>query len=383
MGSNRFSAIDRAPKLRGGRLDKAARIAAGEVLKIRKGEQVLIVSNPESEVSAIAQALYDAAAEAGARPVLLYQGEKTQMEFAEDAVIAAFKANPAVFVSLSARKLGKDREGISSPYLIDGQNWDHIFHYQLYGARTCRAFWSPSPTVDSFTRTVPIDYTLLRTRCAAIKKILDKAAAIHVSAPGGTEVSFGLKGREGKADDGDFSRSGQGGNLPAGEVFISPENGTACGTIVFDGSISLHDRDILIKEPIHCTLKDGFITAVSGGADAKELLKTITLAERGARSYETQGKFPPGTGELNAKNARNIGEIGIGLNPRARVSGRMLEDEKAFETCHFAVGHNYDGDAPALIHLDGLVHRPTITAILESGKKILIEEKGKLSTRFA
>jgi len=75
------------------------------------------------------------------------------------------------------------------------------------------------------------------------------------------------------------------------------------------------------------------------------------------------GKLPRGSGEIYAKNARNIGELGIGLNPRATISGNMLEDEKAFSTCHFAVGHNYDEDAPALIHLDGLVKNPTITAL--------------------
>ncbi|MDR0388832.1 MAG: peptidase M17 [Spirochaetaceae bacterium] len=370
-------------KFGGGRLAKAARIAVSDVLKVRKGEQLLIVSNPESDVSAIAQAMYDAASEAAARPVLLYQSEKIQMEFAEDAVIAAFGAKPEVFVSLSSQKLGKDRLGIAAPYATGRRNWDHIFHYQLYGTKTCRAFWSPGTTVDSFVRTVPIDYALLKARCAAIKKVLDQALSVHISAPGGTDVCFGLAGREAKLDDGDFSRPGSGGNLPAGEVFISPENGTASGVIVFDGSISLHDRDILIREPIHCTLKDGFITGISGGGDAKELLKTVTLAERRARSYEAQGKLPQGAGERNAKNARNIGEIGIGLNPKARVSGHMLEDEKAFETCHFAVGHNYDGDAPALIHLDGLVYRPTISAVLKNGKKIIIEEKGRLSSRFS
>ena len=61
------------------------------------------------------------------------------------------------------------------------------------------------------------------------------------------------------------------------------------------------------------------------------------------------------------KNARNIGELGIGLNPAARITGNMLEDEKAFHTCHFAIGENYDNDAPSLIHLDGVVREPTIT----------------------
>ena len=63
------------------------------------------------------------------------------------------------------------------------------------------------------------------------------------------------------------------------------------------------------------------------------------------------------------KNARNIGELGIGLNPAASINGNMLEDEKAFHTCHFAIGQNYDNDAPSLIHLDGVVRNPTIELI--------------------
>jgi leucyl aminopeptidase (aminopeptidase T) len=60
----------------------------------------------------------------------------------------------------------------------------------------------------------------------------------------------------------------------------------------------------------------------------------------------------------------------------------MLEDEKAFRTCHFAVGHNYDEDAPALIHLDGLVTKPTITAIMGNGQERIIEEDGNLAEGF-
>jgi leucyl aminopeptidase (aminopeptidase T) len=56
----------------------------------------------------------------------------------------------------------------------------------------------------------------------------------------------------------------------------------------------------------------------------------------------------------------------------------MLEDEKAFRTCHFAIGHNYNNDAPALIHLDGLVKNPTITAFMPDGKAVVIEKDGEL-----
>ena len=86
----------------------------------------------------------------------------------------------------------------------------------------------------------------------------------------------------------------------------------------------------------------GYIVSIEGGEEASALLETVTLAEKNAWEYEKTGKIPEGMGAEYAKNARNIGELGIGLNPKASVSGNMLEDEKAFRTCHFAVGHNYD-----------------------------------------
>jgi leucyl aminopeptidase (aminopeptidase T) len=82
--------------------------------------------------------------------------------------------------------------------------------------------------------------------------------------------------------------------------------------------------------------------------------------------------------EAYVRNARNLGELGIGLNPKAAIVGNMLEDEKAFRTCHFAIGANYDDDAPALIHLDGLVTNPTIVAIASDGHETVIEREGEL-----
>ncbi|MDR0494486.1 MAG: aminopeptidase [Treponema sp.] len=362
------------------KLLEAARIAVEVSLKVQEGEQVLIISNPRPDVSAIAGALYDASLDAGGRPVLLYQPVKTQLDFAEPAVIAAFGAKPEVVISLSDEKLGKDPKGIASPYTHNGKHYDHVFHLQQYGEKSCRAFWSPSTTVESFIRTVPIDYAELKRRCAAIKQVLDKAAEVRVTAPGGTDISIGLRNREAKSDDGNFSAPGSGGNLPAGETFVSPENGTARGRICFDGSISVSDGELLINTPIECVVRDGFVREIRGGEEAAQLLQTIEAAERNAREFERDGKLPSGSGELYAHNARNIGELGIGLNPAARVTGKMLEDEKAFRTCHFAIGQNYDEDAPSLIHLDGLVKSPTITAIFADGSSRIIEQDGELDS---
>jgi leucyl aminopeptidase (aminopeptidase T) len=360
------------------RLARAARIAVREALDVKERERVLIISNPAQDAALISMALYDAAEEAGGRPMLVFQPYKSQMDFAEDALIAAFEASPEVVISVSAGKLGKDKRGIASPYRHGGKSYDHIFHLKQYGEKSCRAFWSPAVTLDSFIRTVPIDYALLKKRCLIAGAALDEAVRVRVSAPGGTDILIGLAGRKSKYDDGDFRAMGSGGNLPAGETFISPENGTAEGVIVFDGSISLHDRDILIKSPIRCAVEKGFVREITGGREAYELRETVDLAERNAVQFEEGGRIPAGLGEIYAKNARNIGELGIGLNPEARISGNMLEDEKAFNTCHFAIGQNYDEDAPSLIHLDGLVKNPTITAIMPDGDERVIEQNGIL-----
>jgi leucyl aminopeptidase (aminopeptidase T) len=364
------------------KLREAARIAIEVSLKVKPGEQVLIVTNPSRDVSVISQALYDAALDAGGRPALIYQPAKTQLDFAEPAVIAAFSARPEVVISMSAEKLGKDERGIAEPYSYKGSQYDHIFHLQMYGEKTCRSFWSPSTSIDSFIHTVPIDYDELKRRCTRVKTALDAAVSVRISGPGGTQALFSLKNRRAFSDDGDFSAGGSGGNLPAGETFISPENGTAEGIIVFDGSISLSEGDIVIREPIRCTLEKGFVREISGGEEAAALLHTVESAERNAREMERAGKLPAGQGEIYARNARNIGEIGIGLNPAARITGSMLEDEKAFHTCHFAIGLNYDRDAPTLIHLDGLVKNPTIVAMDAEGRERVIERDGKLTEDF-
>ena len=357
---------------------EAARIAAVTSLKLRDGEAVLIVANPERESLEIASAMYDAATAAGARATLILQPFKNQTDYSDDALIAAFESRPDVVISLSAGKLGKDRSGIRTPYEWNGVNYDHIFHYQLHGARTLRAFWSPGVTRAMFINTVPIDYAALKERCRVVATALTGGQYARVTNSGGTDIRVGLKGRIPKSDDGDFSSPGSGGNLPAGEVFVSPQLGASDGLIVFDGSIAAVSGDIVIREPIRCRVVGGFVVEVSGGEEAAALRAALDSGEEAARKLGREGTLSADKVEAYVHNARNLGELGIGLNPAALVVGNMLQDEKAFRTCHFAIGANYDEDAPALIHLDGLVSKPTIVVVGADGREKVIEKDGEL-----
>jgi leucyl aminopeptidase (aminopeptidase T) len=354
---------------------KTAQVAVNEVLGIKEGERVLIITNPRENVYRISQSLYLASHIAQASVTLMVQPEKTTLDFIEPAVINAIKTEPNVIISVSADRLGKDKEGLADPYNgLDGKKYTHVFNYLLWGVKKIRAFWSPRITIDMFTRTVPIDYSSLRRTAAGIVERMKNAAEIRVVTELGTNIAFGVRGREIIAEDGNFKTPGKGGNLPCGEVSVSPTLETSEGTVVFDGSITL-DRSIIIREPIKISVKKGFVTEINGRRESKELEAYIRKAENKPFEMSRNCVLAKEKAEQYARNARNLGEFGIGLNPKAKIVGKVLEDEKVLGTVHFAIGSNYDQDALALIHIDGIVNAPTVTV---DGKPLI--RKGKLLT---
>ena len=116
----------------------------------------------------------------------------------------------------------------------------------------------------------------------------------------------------------------------------------------------------------------------ASGSEADKLLQSILGAEREADKMLENGIFSAEKAASYKKHARSIGELGIGLNPNATISGNMLEDEKAFKTCHFAIGSNYDNDGESFIHLDGVVKNPTIVINYKDGSSFFVEKDGIL-----
>jgi leucyl aminopeptidase (aminopeptidase T) len=375
MSKAKVKAVDPA-KRHGPGLWKAARVAMDDVMAIKRDETVLIITNPVPDVLDISMALYDATVAAGGAPTLMVQQVKSQLDFAEPSVISAITSGPDVILSISHNKLGKDKACMKRPIKVGKKSYDHIFNY-LLGERKSRSFWSPSITKPMFIKTVPVDYPEMRALCKKLGKILTKASDVHITTAKGMDLTIGLKGRTGHSDDGDFRKPGSGGNLPCGEVYISPELGASDGTIVFDGSIASYKGEIIIKRPIEVKVKDGFVRKVSGGIEARELQGTLTRAGHQVDTFVREGKLNKAVAPEYKKNIFNLGELGIGLNKNCSIVGNILEDEKVFRTCHIAIGANYDEDANTLIHLDGIIKNPTMTVSI-GGKARKIMEDGKL-----
>ena len=63
-----------------------------------------------------------------------------------------------------------------------------------------------------------------------------------------------------------------------------------------------------------------------------------------------------------SEEGRNVAELGIGTNDKARLTGVTLEDEKIYGTIHVAFGSNntFGGAVAAGVHLDAVTLQPAL-----------------------
>ncbi len=210
----------------------------------------------------------------------------------------------------------------------------------------------PQITENIILRTFPIDYESIKRRVNKLDDLFDAATKVKVTTRLGTNLEFSVSGRKGRGRNGGvYTRKGAWGNLPCGEAFIAPVEGSVNGLYFVDAS---HAGVGEIFEPIKVTVEDGFAINIEGGPEATILSNMLTA--------------------VDDPNAFNIAEFGIGCNDKAKIIGITLEDEKVLGTCHIALGRNlfFGGTVDVGVHVDGVIKSPTIyfdnQKIMEGGK---------------
>lgn len=350
------------------KLAKISKKITKEVLALKKNDDVLIITNPEKDVYEISLSLLEACKSISNKIQFLVQPKKDAMDFAEDYIIKALEQEPSVVISVSTNKLGKDKFRLKKPLKYKRKSYSHIFDYLVFGKKSIRGFFSPGITRNMFLRCVDINYKKLRQKCKILAGAISDADTVHITSRKGTDITFSTNKRKANVDDGDFRDPGKAGNLPAGEVYISPVIASAEGIIVFDGSLSYSKGSLILKNPVVVKFRNGYVAEIKGGNEAKifatEIRKGVKKPFEVIKNKKLAREY--------SKNAKHLGEFGIGLNPKAKIVGNVLEDEKVLSTIHLAIGANYDQDAKALIHFDGIVLKPTVRV---DGKLIISEGK--------
>jgi leucyl aminopeptidase (aminopeptidase T) len=201
-----------------------------------------------------------------------------------------------------------------------------------------------------------VDYRAMREGADRLVQSFADAVLVHITAPAGTDLVLGIEGRAFRSDVGATVEVAC--NLPCGEVYCAPVETEADGLLVIDGSAS----DLGIPAaPLRFTLERGRITGLEG-ADRRlraEVERRTTLD----------------------RDAGMIGELGIGVNPGAKLTGNMLEDEKAFRTAHVAFGNNEEmpgGRNRSKTHEDYLFYRPTLRVTYRDGTRRVLVEEGEI-----
>lgn len=150
------------------------------------------------------------------------------------------------------------------------------------------------------------------------------------------------------------------GNVPSGETYIAPIEGSAEGSVVINGSIP--GLVINSDEEITLFFKKGRLVEVV--PDDNRTARWLN--EKQIQTAKDRGDF----------NWSNLAEIGVGVNPAVQqLTGNMLFDEKAAGTAHIALGNNafMGGSVESTIHCDMVIKGLTLTI---DGKKLL--DRGKL-----
>lgn len=257
------------------------------------------------------------------------------------------------------RKEGFPRDEVERLLEESGESVDVIIALSNYStshttfrdlATRCGARYASMPLFeeDMFYGPMAVDWQRMKERAERVRDALKDGKVVEVKAPNGTHISFSIEGREIKMDIGLLLRPGTFGNLPAGEVFLAPLEGTAEGRLVLEWGPTHR-----LSSPVVLEIKKGRVEEIEGVDPYR---------------YELEGIL-----EKN-DDFRNVAELGIGMNDKAKRPDNILESEKILGTVHIALGDNssFGGKVRTPFHQDFIVFNPDLVVTGEGGKREII-----------
>lgn len=299
-------------------LEQAVRAIVGECIAVREGEELLVVCNPAT--IGLGERLRAEAGRLGAEGVLCLIAERDSHAAEPPRCVAAAMAGA---------------DAVLAPTV---QSLSHTAARRAATDAGVRVATLPGATEEMLARVMSADLAGLRRKGEAVASRLSAGTEARIRCANGSDLRLGLGDREAIPDAGDLSAPGAFGNLPCGEGFIAPIEGSAQGRLVVDGTIATIGT---VAEPIELTIEAGHLVAASG-PEGERLLGLLTA---------------------HGRDGTNVAELGIGTNERAELTGNLLEDEKILGTCHVAFGASaaIGGTVQVPVHLDCVVMRPEVS----------------------
>jgi len=212
---------------------------------------------------------------------------------------------------------------------------------------------------NNFTLTNPavsVDYKPLKKLTDKFANIFTKGNYVKIETDNGNSILYAkILKRVGNSCPGVVKYKGDCGSPPDVEANVSPVENFTYGEATVTGSVA--DENIgVLKDKIKFVLKKGGIREIQ--TKNLKLLKSLNKIFKNQKSKK-----------------RILGEIGVGLNPKAKISGNMLIDEGSFGVVHLGFGANSSsgGKNRVNFHLDFMMPK---SSLFVDNKKII--DKGRI-----
>jgi 2,5-dihydroxypyridine 5,6-dioxygenase len=163
--------------------------------------------------------------------------------------------------------------------------------------------------------TLDVDFDAMVRDANRLASIYAKTKICRVTSAHGTDVSFQLAPRRAIIGDGALTEDGEVDFFPGAQVSIAPVEETINGVIVVDCSDSYNG---VIKNPYSLIMKNGVVTEIKGGIEA-EITKNVLKSRNDEKVYR-------------------LCHFSVGHNPKARIVGQALEDERVVAAIDFGFG---------------------------------------------
>ncbi|MCI8275840.1 MAG: aminopeptidase [Lachnospiraceae bacterium] len=287
--------------------------------EVKKGERVLVITDNTSKK--IGEAMYECAAEFTDASLVLMPDRSTHGEAPTDAIAAAMKESDVMF---SATTFSLYNSAARIAACEAGSRFVNMADYSME----------------------MLEEGCLFTDWGEIRQIVDDLKTrivgkeLSITTPAGTDFHTSIEGRHADTGYGVSREKGEASSPPDAECAVGPADDSAEGSLVIDGSIPLPGLGVL-ETPITLKVEKGYITSIAGGKEADVLRDTLAA--------------------FDDKRVYLAAEVGFGLNPAGRLSGRMLEDEGVMGTMHIGIGNNlaYGGTCDTPVHIDLIMKCPT------------------------
>ncbi len=285
-------------------LGKAADIIVRDLFALEPGETFVITADTECS-AAVVNATARAAFSIGAKPMVIWTASPLGVGEAADPMLPVESLTGALIGADAWVEFNNQWLLYSTPYNVAMRENKRLRHLNLVGM-------NPDMMVRCIGR---IDFPSLQQFQEAFSTMLNETEHVRITTPAGEDLEFHhkpgipIRCRMGYAHQ-------PGSEMLAGQISSTPDFDTINGTLVFDGSLVPPCGKL--EEPIRLTIEAGTIVEIDGGVQARE--------------------FEAWVNGFNHPQMRRLAHLSYGVNPGAKLTGDIVEDERVWGSTEWGIG---------------------------------------------